>query len=180
MLQHKGWVECLTTVGQGTRFNLYLPRITTAAKRKSGTTSWLSRQPAEIPESPTPQTRPATILLVDDEEMIRTIAKIVLENAGMTILEASDGDECVDLYKLHADQIDLVILDLTMPRVSGREACRKIRAVNPRARVLFSSGFSSEDVEPEDGAIGLLAKPYRPDDLLQAVQLALRNDPDPG
>ena len=174
MAQHKGWVVCDSQECCGTRFELYLPfLVPSETPQKSGPVAW-TVQNRSLDRTPPPRPlKPATILLVDDEEMIRSIGREVLEGAGMKVLEATDGDEAIEIFRIQGDTIDLVVLDLTMPRVSGREACRSIREMRASTRVLFSSGYSAEDVEAKDGALGLLTKPYRPQELLEVISRAL-------
>ncbi len=174
MVQHKGWVVCDSQEGRGTRFELYLPLLVPSeTPRKSGPVAWTAQNRALDHTPPPRPMKPVTILLVDDEEMIRSIGREVLESAGMNVLEASDGDEAIEMFRTQGDAIDLVVLDLTMPRVSGREACRGIRDIRKGTRVLFSSGYSTEDVEAQDGALGLLTKPYRPQEFLEVISRAL-------
>ena len=170
--QHSGWIECDTAPGRGTRFDLYLPR---AAATTTPTPRPADRRLATPPLDVTTPAPPAarTVLLVDDEDMIRCLGRSVLEQAGYTVLEAHDGADAVDLFRREHDHIDLVILDLTMPRLSGRDAFRSMTAIAPDARVLFSSGYSADDLSDVTGAVGLLAKPYRPQDLVTAVRQAL-------
>jgi CheY-like chemotaxis protein len=118
-----------------------------------------------------------TVLLVDDEDMIRCLARSVLEAAGFEVLEAQDGADAVELFRREYHRIDLVILDLTMPRLSGRDAFRSMAAIDPDARVMFSSGYSADDLSDVTGAVGLLAKPYRPQELVGAVRRALATRP---
>lgn len=118
-----------------------------------------------------PPRRPATVLLVDDEPMIRELGRIVLEQAGYAVVTADDGDAGIAAYAAHRPA--LVVLDVTMPRLSGREAFLRIRALDPTARVLFSTGYTAEDVSTLSGPVGVLNKPYRPADLLAAVRRAL-------
>ena len=116
------------------------------------------------------------VLLVDDESMIRAIARAVLESAGFAVIEAEDGVEAVEKFREGLDVIDLVILDLTMPRMSGRDAFRQMIELRPGVRVLFSSGYTTDDVSELGRAAGMLSKPYRPDNLLAAVRKALARD----
>jgi CheY-like chemotaxis protein len=120
-----------------------------------------------------------TILLVDDEAMIRDIGRAVLNQAGFRVLTAEDGVEAVEVFRREYGQIDLVVLDVTMPRMSGRDAFRHLIDFDPSAKVLFSTGYSSEEIAELDGAVGLLSKPYRPHELLAAVQTALDGEPAP-
>ena len=103
--------------------------------------------------------------------MIRELGRTVLEQAGFAVVTADDGDTAVTAYLAHRPA--LVVLDVTMPRVSGREAYLRIRAHDPAARVLLSTGYTAEDVTSLKGPVGMLPKPYRPGDLLDAVSRAL-------
>ncbi len=179
--QHGGWVECDTAPGRGSRFDLYLPRATAPAPTQAPPNG-VTPRPADRPATPPDVTTPPpdgskTVLLVDDEDMIRHLGRSVLEAAGYAVLEAPDGATAVDLFRREHDRIDLVILDLTMPRLSGRDAFRSMTAIAPDARVLFSSGYSADDLSDVSGAVGLLAKPYRPQDLVSAVRRALGTRP---
>ena len=118
-----------------------------------------------------------TILLVDDESMIRDLGRVVLERAGFDVLTAEDGVEAVEVFGREYQRIALVVLDVTMPRMSGRDAFRFLLEIDPAARILFSTGFSDEHIAELDGAVGLLGKPYRPHELLSAVQSALEAQP---
>jgi CheY-like chemotaxis protein len=83
----------------------------------------------------------------------------------------------VEVFDRERANVDLVILDVTMPRMSGRDAYRELVRLDPDARVLFSTGYSAEELAELDGAVGLLNKPYRPDELLAAVNEALTAGP---
>jgi two-component system cell cycle sensor histidine kinase/response regulator CckA len=105
--------------------------------------------------------------------MIRTIGRAVLEKEGFCVLTAEDGVEAVEVFTREHSRIALVVLDVTMPRMSGRDAFRHLVEIDPSVRVLFSTGYSSADIAELNGTAGLLAKPYRPHELLSAVQAAL-------
>jgi PAS domain S-box-containing protein len=170
--QHRGWVECQSEVGRGTRFDLYLPRVVEPTEPSSGFTD----RSAPLHQTPPPAAVSAnqkTVLLVDDEELIRELARTVLQVNGYRVLEANDGEQALDLFRDRWMEIDLVVLDLTMPRLSGQDTFRAMQGINPAARVLFSSGYSAETLADTGGVIGMLPKPYRPADLVAAVGAAL-------
>jgi len=114
------------------------------------------------------------VLVVDDEPMIRDLARAVLETSGYRVLEAHDGEHAVEVFRDHKADIDLVVLDLTMPRMSGRDTFRALVELQPSARVMFSSGYSADDLSDTTGVIGMLPKPYRPTELLSAVGRAMQ------
>jgi CheY-like chemotaxis protein len=133
------------------------------------------RSASATPASPAPNGGKETVLLVDDEDMLRTLGRTLLERYGYHVLVAEDGQEAVDVYRQEHDRIDLVLLDLTMPRLSGRDTLRELLRIDARVRVVFVSGYSAGQVPGADqeGVFGFIAKPYREEDLVHAVRAAL-------
>jgi PAS domain S-box-containing protein len=160
--QHDGWVECASEVGRGTVFDVFLPR---------------SEAGAPVEEEPPAARGPAggseTILLVDDEAMLRNLGRAILESHGYRVLVAEDGLQAVAVYQHARESIDLVVLDLTMPRLSGRDALKCLYRINPRVRVLFASGYTAEQAAEHECVLGFVGKPYRAEDLAGAVRRAL-------
>jgi CheY-like chemotaxis protein len=116
------------------------------------------------------------ILLVDDEASVRSVGRMALERAGFEVVLASDGREALQVYRQHADRIDCVLLDLTMPKMSGADTLRELRVIRPDVRVVLSSGFTEQDaVGRLSGAPaqGFIQKPWKPDALVQAIEAAL-------
>jgi CheY-like chemotaxis protein len=161
--QHQGWIDCYSEPGQGACFHIYLPR--------SGSL-YATASPSA---APTPCQGHETILLADDEALVRNLGRTILQRYGYRVLLAKDGEEAVEVYRRERDQIDLVVLDLTMPRLSGRDACRRLREAYPEVRVLYASGYSADHAlrGSHDGALGFVGKPYRPEELARSVRAAL-------
>ncbi len=174
MQQHDGWVTVDSTLGVGSHFALYIPATMQEAGGKQAVTRCISGpSDATVLDMPVLAASVA-ILLVDDESMIRNLGRAILKGANYEVIEAADGQEAVEIFEREHERIALVVLDVTMPRLSGRDAFLRLKLIDPNVRVLFSSGYSSEDIAEIEGAAGLLSKPYRPNDLLAAVRRALR------
>ncbi|MFO0936708.1 MAG: PAS domain S-box protein [Gemmataceae bacterium] len=172
--QHEGWIDCETTLGFGTRFDLYLP---VAASAVQPVFAPLPPPVTGLPDdTPVDISFPASrhlILLVDDDELVRSLALAILTSKGYVVHEASDGFEAVEWVKNNPRTASLIVMDLTMPRMSGRDAFRQILEIDPTARVLFSSGYTADEMTNISGGVGMLAKPYRPSELLDAVERAI-------
>jgi two-component system, cell cycle sensor histidine kinase and response regulator CckA len=163
---HRGWINCESEENRGARFEIFLPRTEQELVAESPLVAPV-KEAVMTTENP-------VILLVDDEPAIRMLARRVLEIQGFRVLLAEDGVEALDTYRNKQDEIGLVILDLTMPRMSGQDTFRHLRDLNPTVRVLFSSGYSSDQLDSTTADAGFITKPYRPDDLMRAVREALQ------
>jgi len=160
--QHHGWIEVASTAGSGTTFSVYLP----------ASAAQIPVDPHRTPPS-TAQRGNETILVIDDEEVIRNLGKTILGRAGYTVLAAADGAEGVALFARERERIDLVLLDLSMPRMSGTEVVEALRAIDPEVRVLLSSGYAADGLPRGLGSLPFVAKPYRGGELARAVRNAL-------
>jgi CheY-like chemotaxis protein len=104
-----------------------------------------------------------TILLVDDEESIRSLVALLLEQLGFNVLLASDGREALGIFNKHKNEIDCVLLDLTMPRMDGEETFRELRLIDPGILIIMSSSYNEQDVGYRflgKGLSGFIQKPY--------------------
>jgi PAS domain S-box-containing protein len=164
--QHQGFIQCSTRPDVGTRFTVYLPRF-------AGPRDTMATAPSVGPIASARGGQ--SILFVDDEAPIRTIARTVLERQGYRVRLAADGAEAVAMFDEVGADTDLVIVDLTMPRLTGTEVVQKLRATRPDLRIILSTGHLSGDALALEGqaSIAVLHKPYTPDGLLQAVRRAL-------
>jgi PAS domain S-box-containing protein len=164
---HGGWVECSSAPGAGSRFDVYLPRGITSEER---VVEMAEAKPSEA------SGRGETILLADDEPMVRSLARNALERHGYRVLLACDGREAVEVFRRDGSGVALVVLDASMPVMSGRQAFDAIRGLSPRVPVLFASGHPMSDVAT-DATTGFLQKPYTPSSLAAAVRKALDGAP---
>ncbi|MBI5586090.1 MAG: response regulator [Deltaproteobacteria bacterium] len=154
---HGGYIEVQSQVGQGTVFTLLLPAIPAARSRKVNPPALFKEVQGE-----------ETVLLVDDEEIIRELGADLLEDRGYRVLLAADGREAINIYKERNLEISLIILDVVMPGMGGKETFQQLKALNPRVKVLLSSGYSAKGEVGEIlklGAAGFIQKPYREEEL---------------
>ncbi len=119
--------------------------------------------------TPVPGSRPR-VLVVDDEKVVRRALQRILERDGHKVTLAECGQEAIDLYGAHWEEIDVVVLDVMMPDVDGREVLRRMRELNPDVRVILSSGFTVES-DPTLSVAGtwVLQKPYTPDQVRASI-----------
>jgi DNA-binding response OmpR family regulator len=117
-----------------------------------------------------------TVLVVEDDNAVRALSRAVLEQFGYTVIEATDGADAVVKFVENKDTIQLVVLDIIMPKKSGKEAYDKIRSIKPGIKVLFMSGYPADKLQREgslDSGIELVMKPISPGDFLKKVRAVL-------
>jgi len=157
---HRGAIEVLSEIGMGSSFTLYLPLNEETVAETAAEDSLLYASDRR------------TILVVEDEQMVGEMLLEMLQQLGYAATLVRDGQEAVDYYAHSWPSTDLIILDMVMPRLSGKDTFRGLRQINPGAQVLLSSGFSVEgeaQVLLEEGAVGFLQKPYFLLELSQAL-----------
>ncbi len=150
---HRGGLRVESEPGVGTTFELVFPIVADAA---------VPHHPVARP-SAVEWTGHGKVLIVDDEDTVRTVTARALKKFGFEVLQAADGQAGVDLYEKHADELECVLLDMTMPRLNGAEAFHKIRDIRPDARVILMTGYAEEEVASRfagQGLSGFVQKPY--------------------
>jgi len=164
---HGGMVQVSSQPGHGAVFSLWFPAADkTIVEKKSD----------DVPEM---QRGTETILLIDDEAGILEVNQAMLEHLGYKVYAASNGKDGIDLYRAKKDEIDLVILDMIMPGISGGEVFDRLKDINPGLRALLSSGYSAEGEAANilaRGCRGFLQKPFQMARLSRQVREALQQE----
>jgi CheY-like chemotaxis protein len=158
---HRGDLAVRSTIGVGSTFTVYLPAAAGAVPGP-GRGSASAAEPRGT----------GTVLVVDDEEIVRGLAERALIRGGYRVLLAKDGAEAVTVFVDAAKEIDVVVLDLTMPVMDGREVLEALRRIDPAVRVVLSSGFTEHDLSARGDVRDtlFLQKPYRPAQLVERVR----------
>jgi len=160
--QAGGTIEVYSEPGQGTTFKLYLPSVAEKATR------WEPELKSE--ELPTGQ---ETVLLVEDEQLVRDLAERVLRRLGYTVLSARNGGEALLLAEGRAAPIDALLTDVVMPGMSGRELADRLAPLHPETRVMFTSGYTENIIVHHgvvDEGLCFLGKPYTPQGLARKLR----------
>lgn len=163
--QHNGYIEVRSDINKGTIMTVYLPEYT---GEEGETTDDV--EPDYSEQIPLGE---GLVMIVDDEEVMRKTASNILEKLGYSTITANDGEEAVNIFKEKHNQIVLTLLDLSMPKMSGKEAYEAMKEIDPNLKVLIVSGLASEDRVKEVtdlGADGFIKKPYSMVDLAQDVK----------
>lgn len=160
---HRGIIDVTSEQGKGATLSLYFP---IPESRYHSTMTEELRRPEAAGGS-------ETILVVEDEEMMLELVQSLLESKGYRILTAQDGKAAVEIYKQHQDEIDLVLTDLGLPKLGGREACQQMRALNPKLNVIVATGYldpAAKEQMIESGIEEFVQKPYHATELTTKVR----------
>ena len=158
--QHSGIIKIYSELSVGTTFKIFIPAYESEIELIE------SKREESIP------TGTGTVLVVDDQEVIRVTSKSILEECGYTVMTGNNGEEAIEIFKQNRDKIDLIIIDLVMPILSGEEALKKIRAISPNQKVVLASGFKQDkrvQTILESGDIGYIQKPFTMEALANIV-----------
>jgi PAS domain S-box-containing protein len=162
--QHNGYIDVQSEIGKGTVFNIYLPLTHATVKDKKPTSLPVLKGGAE------------TILIAEDDQYVREFLKEVLIEYGYTVIESSDGEDALQVFNRHRDKIQLLILDVIMPKKNGKETYDEIKTIRKDIKAIFISGYATDILYkkgiPEEG-LNFISKPISPDELLIKVRKLL-------
>ncbi len=161
--RHQGWIDCQSEPGVGTTFALYLPAATGPG---------VGEEASPVGTRALLPTGTETLMVVDDEDLVRRSTSRLFTELGYRVLEAENGLRCLDLFEQHRSGIDLVILDLSMPGVSGREVLRQLKAQQPRLKVVVFTGYAADPMEFA-GLAQVIEKPFSLRQLAAVVRRTL-------
>jgi two-component system, cell cycle sensor histidine kinase and response regulator CckA len=165
--QHRGWIEVESEPGNGATFSIFIP----AVRQKSVTN--------HLVEDARPTVGTETVLLVEDEDIVRSMAALILREQGYQVLEAASGQDALRLWASHSGTIHLLLTDIVMPgNLNGRELAEKLRMTKPGLKVVYASGYNPEmsaSLFPHERS-AFLQKPYHPRKLTAIVRQLLDQD----
>ena len=160
---HKGYIYCYSEPGEGTTFSIYLP---------------VSEKKVIIEDKKERIIKGnETILVVDDEKDILESAKMLLENLGYMVILAPDGKSALKIFKDRKEEIDIVLLDMIMPKMAGKETYLELKKIDPNVRVVLCSGYSQNGKATEilkEGVLAFIQKPFKLQELSEIISAALK------
>lgn len=162
---HRGAIQVRSEPGQGTVFTIWFPAAVGG------------REVVEVSPKSRPQWRgQGTVLIVDDEEILRRVGQRMLEKFGFEVVAAEDGEQALELFQQSPERFVCVILDMTMPRMDGEETHRRLKRIRTDIPVILSSGYNEQEVVSRfvgQGLAGFIQKPYQAADLMEKLKEVL-------
>jgi CheY-like chemotaxis protein len=160
--QNKGLIDVYSKINQGTTFNIFLPRCSEQSElvKKSAI-----QQPAALGNE--------TILLVEDEPAILEMAKVMLERLGYTVIAVNSPQEAIRIAESHEKQLDMILTDVVMPEMNGRDLVARILQLHPKIKSLFMSGYTANVIAPHgvlDEGVQFIEKPFSRKDLAEKIR----------
>jgi PAS domain S-box-containing protein len=173
--QSNGFILVNSQEGKGSCFEVYLPAVSAPVKKSDISEDSQNQDDALV--LPDEKLLRQTVLVVDDDATLRSLATAMLSRLGYQCMVAEDGKQALDIYRSHAQEIDLILLDMIMPGLTGKEVFNHLKNVEPNVRVVISSGDTTDKRVLEtldNGALGTLQKPYRMEALSDVVKRHLQ------
>jgi len=167
---HSGFIQVESALGQGTEFQIYLP-VTESSIAEEESSSTSSDSPVDMNIDRSENRK--RLLVVDDEDILRSLAIDMLTSLGYETLPAADGLRAIDILEKEKNTIDLVLLDMIMPRLGGVETFHRLRTIAPDIPIVIVSGYTRDEHAQEllgEGACGFIQKPYRMEELLELIR----------
>jgi len=168
---HKGGIKVYSEPGEGTTFRLLFP----VAEELAESTAMFHKKEVDTWKGS------GTVLLVDDDESVRSLSRLILEHIGFDVLLAEDGRKALKIFSEHKQEIRCIILDLTMPHMGGEETFQELRRIDPHVRIIMSSGYNEQDVVHRfigKGISGFIQKPYLLKNLTHTLMKILEEEDD--
>jgi PAS domain S-box-containing protein len=162
--QQNGYINVYSEPGKGTTFRIYLPLIEAPAGESGARREAVPLRGSE------------TVLLAEDDATVRKLMRAILEEFGYTVVEAVDGEDAVKVFLQNRKRIELVILDVVMPKMNGKDAYTRIRQARPDVKVIFTSGYTADIVHKKgilEEGLNFISKPAAPQDFLKKVREVL-------
>jgi CheY-like chemotaxis protein len=163
--QSGGTIEVDSAPGMGSSFRIWLPRAEAQAEL-----------PPIAPSAAAPRRGDETILLVEDETVVRHLVAEILESSGYTVMQAGDGPSALELLRRHSGKLDLLVTDVVMPGMSGPEVAQAVTSMRPGTEVLYTSGYTDSAIGHHgvlEPGIAFLQKPFSADDLTRKIRALL-------
>ena len=174
--QSRGWIGVRSAPGSGTSFSIHLPCIVNAVPAMNAETRARPVSPVSAPEDTAKPSSQVTVLVVEDQEQVRSFVTAILDSLGYNILSATDGATALALASRHPGVIDLLLTDVILPGMNGKQLAEQLKLVRPEMAVLFTSGHprnviaSSGVLDPD---VAFIAKPYSPEELAAKLREVL-------